>query len=373
MKIVFICGALEPGRDGVGDYTRRLAGELKRMRHQVSIVALHDWHIIKPFVGVQTSEGTDFPVLRLPISLELKTRFIRAKEWIDDFKPDWLSLQFVPFSFHTKGLPFYLSKYLEKLSDGRYWHIMFHELWVGMNVDSDWKIMWWGWLQRQIIKYTIIILKPTMIHTHCRLYQRQLIKLGFDAHYLPLFGNIPVTVHPRSAKALFEAEKRVIFAVFGTIHKGAPVDQFVKEVSVFSQKTGTSAKLKIVGRCGAEQQRWTLAWNSAGLEVEQLGEQPACRVSEMLSSATVGITTNPCALVEKSGTVAAMREHGLNILCVAQPWKPKSKEKIKPPIGVFDYSAVDFNLDQWLTTEQPIPNVNSLSKISEKMVNDCLA
>ena len=28
MKIVFICGCLEPGKDGVGDYTRRLSAEL---------------------------------------------------------------------------------------------------------------------------------------------------------------------------------------------------------------------------------------------------------------------------------------------------------------------------------------------------------
>lgn len=27
MTILFLCGSLEPGRDGVGDYTRRLAGD----------------------------------------------------------------------------------------------------------------------------------------------------------------------------------------------------------------------------------------------------------------------------------------------------------------------------------------------------------
>ena len=41
MKLIFICGSLEPGRDGVGDYTRRLAGELIRQGHQIAIIALN--------------------------------------------------------------------------------------------------------------------------------------------------------------------------------------------------------------------------------------------------------------------------------------------------------------------------------------------
>ena len=42
MKFAFICGSLEPGRNGVGDYTRRLAGELAAQGHECLLVSLND-------------------------------------------------------------------------------------------------------------------------------------------------------------------------------------------------------------------------------------------------------------------------------------------------------------------------------------------
>ena len=42
MKIMFICGSLEPGKDGVGDYTRRLCAHLKKHHIEVGILAYND-------------------------------------------------------------------------------------------------------------------------------------------------------------------------------------------------------------------------------------------------------------------------------------------------------------------------------------------
>ena len=42
MKLLFLCSSLEPGRDGVGDYTRRLAGECLRQGHEVRLLSLND-------------------------------------------------------------------------------------------------------------------------------------------------------------------------------------------------------------------------------------------------------------------------------------------------------------------------------------------
>ena len=53
MKIVFLCGSLEPGRDGVGDYTRMLAAEIIRKGHNAAIVALADKYSLEPFIGTQ--------------------------------------------------------------------------------------------------------------------------------------------------------------------------------------------------------------------------------------------------------------------------------------------------------------------------------
>jgi hypothetical protein len=53
VKIVFLCASLEPGRDGVGDYTRHLASECVRRGHECTAIALHDPHVNNEFETVE--------------------------------------------------------------------------------------------------------------------------------------------------------------------------------------------------------------------------------------------------------------------------------------------------------------------------------
>ncbi|MEO7767543.1 MAG: hypothetical protein ABIS01_08960, partial [Ferruginibacter sp.] len=188
MKIAFLCGSLEPGRDGVGDYTRRLAGELIRQGHEAGIIAINDQHFTGEFEGFQESEGLNLPMLRLPSHWPSNQRFKRAASWINSFNPGWISLQFVPFSFNAKGLPFGMSRLLMTLGKNRNWHIMFHELWVGMHIGAPRKEICWGYVQREIILSLIRRLQPRLIHTQSSLYKTQLAKLGVKALLLPLFS-----------------------------------------------------------------------------------------------------------------------------------------------------------------------------------------
>src|SRR4030081_3934353 len=107
MKIVFICGGLEPGRDGIGDYTHQLATELIKKGHTVSAIALNDKYV-KILKKEERLTNHDFIALRLPSNWKSAQRYKYAKDWIDSFDPEWLSLQFGPYSFNKKGLPFNL-------------------------------------------------------------------------------------------------------------------------------------------------------------------------------------------------------------------------------------------------------------------------
>ncbi|HMC86673.1 MAG TPA: hypothetical protein VKI61_14195, partial [Chitinophagaceae bacterium] len=186
MKIIFVCGSLEHGRDGVGDYTERLASELTLQGHKVGLLSLNDQYLKQEIESTKQFDGCLSPIkLRLPSILPTKKRFKKAKAWINDFNPDWISLQFVIFSFHPKGLPFGLSKRLLNLGKEKRWHIMFHELWLGMDLNATKKNKLWGWLQMKIIRKVLADIKPLLIHTQSRLYQAQLAKLGFDSGYLP--------------------------------------------------------------------------------------------------------------------------------------------------------------------------------------------
>ncbi len=374
MRIVFLCGSLEPGRDGVGDYTRRLAGELIRQGHQAGIVALNDQHTTDEFNGAQESDGITIPVLRLPSHWLLVQRFQRASLWIDDFSPEWLSLQFVPFSFHPKGLAFGMGKLLGRIGKGRRWHLMVHELWVGMDKESPIKFVYWGWLQRQLIKSLIIKLKPAVIHTQTKLYIKLLEKIGFKPQHLPLFGNISVTSNSgKNYNQRIEnndSSQIISFVVFGGIHPNAPIGQLAKELKSFSNNKGIKVILKMIGRCGPEQLRWEAECKAAGLQVELLGEQSQEYVSEVLSSSSFGISTTPASLIEKSGSVAAMREHGLTILCISRTWHPRGINEFELPPGVVNYNQGEIH-DFIYGNHKPYL-VNNISAITRQFVNNLL-
>ncbi|MBD1365008.1 hypothetical protein IDJ77_14400 [Mucilaginibacter sp. ZT4R22] len=361
INIVFICSSLEQGHDGVGDYTRRLSAALIKAGHSCAILSVSDRHTENILESTQQADGVDVPVLRLSSDIEIKKRFEIAKEWVDKIDPQWLSLQFVPFGYHPKGLKLGLSKMLLTLSKGRRWHMMFHELWVGMANEESKKLHLWGQAQRILIKSLIKNLKPAVIHTQTRLYQTLLAKMSFKAGYLPLYSNIPVVGSQSGERA---AEGEISFVVFGAIHDKAPIQQFAKEAAQYADKFKRPLTLTIIGRGNNEQQRWAGAWAEAGLPVNRLGELPARQISEVLSGATIGLSATALAVIEKSGSYAAMREHGLHVISVSKAWTPTGVAKPAIPEGVTEYTIG--NLEECIADSKFIPYGSSVEQVSAK-------
>ncbi|MEO6731460.1 MAG: hypothetical protein ABIN01_09605 [Ferruginibacter sp.] len=373
IKIIFLCGSLETGRDGVGDYTRILACELIKKGHNAGIIALNDSYLSEELNTVLNFDTIDLPVLRLPAQWPSTKRFQRAGLWMEAFNPDWISLQFVPFAFHSKGLALRMAKQLLKLGNGRHWHIMVHELWVGMDEKAPRKFIYLGWLQRQLIKYLFFKLRPVVIHTQANLYLKLLDKIGIKAQYLPLFGNISLTPVSTGENYLPTGNLPSLksLVLFGGIHFGAPVSQLVKDLAAYSKENNVQVSLTIIGRCGAEQDRWVAEWKSAGLFVQVLGEQESERVSAELNKANVGIATTPAALIDKSGSVAAMIEHGLPVLCVSKEWKPRGINHFKLPPGVMVYKQGN---PQTIFSIKKMPgNPTHISTITDQFVNNLLS
>jgi hypothetical protein len=320
MKILFLCGSLQPGHDGVGDYTRRLAAEMISQGHEAAAIGLNDYGTDNKLEEVQSFENANISTLRIPAALPGKLRFSIAKRWIDRFEPEWISLQFVIFSFHLKGLPYGLVKYLVSIGKGRRWHIMFHELWVGMPEGASRKHIFWGWLQKKIICALIKSLAPAVIHTQSKLYLAHLTALGFNVKYLPLFSNVPVIYTSNKPP---ENNKQISIVVFGTIHPHAAIELILNEVTRYKRDNKADVSFTIIGHSGMETKKWVSAWVCAGMRVINLGEQPVTNISQVLSCATFGISTSAPAMFDKSGTTAAMLAHKLPVICVGKPWRPR--------------------------------------------------
>jgi hypothetical protein len=373
MKIVFLCGCLEQGRDGVGDYVRRIAVELTRQGHTAAAVSLNDKNVHNTFSGTQSCEEVAIPVLRLPAALNTTARFTQAEKWINEFDPEWISLQFVPFSFHPKGLSFALSNLLKGIGKNRKWHIMFHELWVGMEINARKKYVLLGWLQHWMIRRIIKKLKPKVIHTQTRLYQKQLEKIGFKSDFLPLFSNIPSLHRSNNVSPIGGTNgsiNKVSFVVFGGIHSNIPLQEFAEEISVYSESRGGEIAIKFIGQSGAELERWLDTLKSKNVRVEVFGEQSPERISEVLNNSSFGIATTPIALIEKSGSFAAMQEHGLPVICVSNPWYAKGFNDPGKPARVREYKPGNFM--SCLQREQNGVQVNTLSTVCDTMTKALL-
>ena len=345
MKILFIVASLESGRDGIGDYVRILAGALLKLGHTIVAISINDKFVTEEIAGTQYTDGFDLEVVRIPSCWSERRRFQKAIVWITFYDPEWISLQFVIFSFHKKGLPINFGKYLKVLGHGRKLHIMFHELWVGMAEDSNKKMILWGWVQKQLIRNLLNKLRPILINTQTRIYQAQLIRLGFPTMYLPLFGNIPVNEEKNSICREIDksAKNEISFILFGSIHPGAPIQKLANDLANYSKQFNILISLRIIGRSGIEQESWAKIWTGAGLKVELFGELSTENISEKLSSSTLGISTTPIALAEKSGTIAAMKEHGLKVMCVSHPWKERNSLSFADPAGVMQYDGSNLN------------------------------
>jgi hypothetical protein len=322
MKIIFLCGCAEPGKDGVGDYTRRLCGQLNRTGHEAQILSLCDKQASGFISENQLLEDTAVLVRRIPIGTSNIQRLAWTEEVLKEVAADWVSLQYVPYSFHPKGLPFWLSGLLKKLEGKHRWHLMFHELWISIEKSSPFKDKLIGLLQKQLIRKIKKSIEPQVVHTQAMIYQYYLSKNEIKADYLPLFGNVAVTATKNRVL------EYIVFIVFATIHDNVPFEDFIEDLKKEMKVRNKRPKFVFVGRNGDLLGTWTTILEQYGIKYEVLGECIESEISQELINADYGISCTPYKISDKSGVVAAMREHRLPIISVAKPWVDKEEVTI---------------------------------------------
>ena len=355
MKIIFICSSLEHGRDGVGDYTIKLASELIRQGHSAAAIALNDKFISQDFKDIQRFDNIDLSVLRLPSAWSITKRNNYAKSYISDFDPDILSLQFVIFGYHSKGLPFGIAKQLLFIGNGRPWQIMFHELWIGITSKSPVKHKIYGFFQKRIIKSIIATLKPEVINTSNGLHHILLNNVGINSIILPLFSNIPIApLEPDFLKGTanklgFNVEdscQYVIIGIFGNLHPQAKLDNVINEELDLAKGDNKSLVFISVGRIGdeglRELERLTKAFEGL-VKFFQFGEQSEKNVSMLFQVMNKGISCTPVEHMGKSGVYAAMRHHGLRVMTPVSDYIPEYDTEIKE----YNKQLLEREDDEW--------------------------
>lgn len=298
-RIAFLCGCAEPGKDGVGDYTALLAAECERRGNATLRIALNDSYV--------TEARETSATLRLGAASGWPGRFERARDAVERFGADTVSLQWVPYAFHPKGIPRGIEKGLARITGGRTTHVMCHEIWIGAELKASLARRLAGAAQRAVLKRILRSLRPAIVDTSNPAYAALLAAAGIEAGVLPLFGSIPIAA---AATARDPAVAR--FGMFGELHPEWPPEPLFGTL----RELGKRVEIAHIGRIGRGEALWCGIERRYGSEFgfKRHGEQSPARISQFLMNMDFGIATTPLALLGKSGTAAAMLEHGLPVI-----------------------------------------------------------
>ena len=360
MKLLFFCGSLEPGRDGVGDYTRLLAAACSARGHRCVVIALHDPHVA---VGADCSEhGVRF--VRLPTTDALTDRLHTARKILGSFAPDGVSWQFVAYGFHPRGFVTAALLHFAPQLRGPRCHVMLHELWIGLEKGATLRARATGWLQRQGVLALLARLKPDRVQTSNETYRQVLREAGTSATVAGLFGNVPIAdgffddAHPLSPWLPPAAAPAPFVAItFGTLHAQWQPADTVDWLLATARRLGRPPVLLAIGRVGTHAADILDAFRHRGVAVTATGELPPTTVSHLLRAADCGIAPHPWALIAKSGAAAAMLEHGLPVLVPRDDWQRRGSATPAPgspdPLLIRLAGLDGPRTDRWLAARRP--------------------
>lgn len=327
MRLLFLCSCLEPGRDGVGDHTRLLAGACAKQGATVALLAANDPFIDAPAKLILETENGPALLLRLPAAMPWPERLEKIGAFREKFVPDWISLHLVSYGFHPRGLLGKLADVFCDMAGDTPVQLMFHELWLGGGEPTPVRHKLTGFFQRRGILRLMERLRPRVVTTSNPVYAAMLRANGIEASLLPLFGNVPISDAPAVAPggAPENREKWWIGVFFGSLPaewRPEPFFGILLEAAARAQK---KVRLVIIGRAGAAGEalwRKMESIYSGQIKFVTIGEVNVETISAHLREADFGVAASPWQLIGKSGSAAAMLDHGLPVIVTRDDFQP---------------------------------------------------
>jgi hypothetical protein len=321
MKVLFICSSLEEGKDGIGDYTRKISIEC-RAAYGISpvIVAFNDKYISR----IELGNIDDIPFYRLPSNFSLKKREDELKSIIKSYIPiDWVSLQFVSYGLDNKGIVRAETRsFYRSLGDLKI-QVMMHELWVAEERGTSLKMKVLGQIQKRFILKFLKIINPEIVQTSIPLYQKMLQLSGIKTSVLPLFSNINHhTNKPENFDSVIpglilnKRDDYIIGCLFGSIyHNSWDVGSLFLALEKLGQTSHKRIMIVSIGRISYGKKFWeTLPQKYKDIEFVTLGQQNEGFISYWLSHfVNFGIITSPILISGKSGSYMAFLQHGVPV------------------------------------------------------------
>lgn len=316
MKVLFISGSLESGNGGA-DYTKELARVFCEHGVEIALLSLYDYNredIAEPEFILGRDNHFKCRILRISKHQSQQIRIKKADEFVTNFEPNIISLQYGPYAFQKKGIPFNLIYVLKKINRAYHWHIMFHEIWIGTNHRLNTKDLIIKSLQRLVLKTLIRVLKVSFTTTSIPLYRALLS--AYDTKISPVFGNIPISKTAEGGRVDLNDTLQVVH--FGSFT--SELDLFTKQLQLIKKIAGNypkSKKVFVIMGNGGPYKETAVNLIKAFLEeftVKDEGILPAEEISKIFLKSHLGLSRADLNMLGKSGSSIAMLEHGLPII-----------------------------------------------------------
>ena len=301
MKILFLADSDQPGESGVGDYALVLSESLRAFSIDSAVEC----------IGSPNSSLRSSLVARL-----------------NEFRPDWVSFQFVPYAYAERGLVGRDTFPWQQLRGRIGTHLMFHELWIGAHKGASLRDRAIGALQRKGIQNVVRELQPNVVHCTNRLYSAMLHRVGIQNNVLPLCGAIPVLpVGPDPYEevlvSLHHGRRRsgwIVAALFGSIYPSENLLPALQWLQDRCLRQGKRLLLVSLGKCpSAESTFQALAAGFSDAAKPAFfvkGRLNAAALSSWIRSADCALATTPFNIIDKSSSAVAFAEHGVPVLVI---------------------------------------------------------
>ncbi|SDT05506.1 Glycosyltransferase involved in cell wall bisynthesis [Mucilaginibacter mallensis] len=370
MKITFICASLEPGRDGVGDYVRRLACEIIKQGHKAEAVALNDPYVALIKKDIQWLHTVGLSVFRLSSSLSMADRYKYLHNRLETFDPDMVSLQYVGFGFNKYGLPIDILLKLRKTLNKRRLHLMLHELWCGMAITAGQKEKILGETQKFFLKTMIKGLKPEAIFTSIEPYQSFLQNIGIKAIVVPIFGNVPANEECNEndwqhlvdetglSSLVTNPQAWLTLGFFGTTYSCQGLDELLELAALAAKSGGLKLGVIFIGN-NRDQHTLDLIKTMPNTTFWQTGALSTGKINRCMQLINIGVVTSPVDGINKSGSALAWMERGIPVL-ISKADK-HYKEGAMAKQGIYQATSVNVILNAYKTKDELVP-VNNLKK-----------
>jgi hypothetical protein len=389
MRLLLICSSLENGKDGVGDYTTRLGAELARLGHEPLVLGWVDPHARQTSDAVPTTGSRAIRCVRLPKRLGWAERERLLSELMKRFRPEAISLQYVPWSYGRYGASGAPARTLRRvIPAGVPCQLMLHEPWIGARSVDSCKERLIGYFQKKSILHLARSLNLSPCHCSNPYYLQLFRGAGIEATLLPLFGNIPIAdkgaipevearIQKQTGVDLAGSKRREYLhsAVFGTVHPqwdpSPAVESCLRHLD--NEQKGQRLAIMLAGRNGKHADRFLRRLQARfgdAIVVAQIGELTPFEVSALFHQLDFGWAANPYALVGKSGSAIAMLEHGLPLLATRNDMPPAPEPDAAHFIArrARLFSAEGFDWAAFLDERRPPESV--LRPVAEQFLSD---